>query len=127
MCADDLKIYRIISSLVDCAALQQDIEAVEDWCVSNGMTMNAMKCKVISFCKSHTTRSFAYKVNDITLDRVTSINDLGVTIDNKLNFAEHITKTTAKAFAVLGFIRRNANQFRDIGICVEGTVLFVGP
>lgn len=113
MYADDLKIYRIISSSIDCAALQQDIDTVSSWCVLNGMEMNAIKCKVISFTKSRAQMRFDYSANGTLLDRVKSIKDLGVVMDEKLNFNEHVAATTAKAFAVLGFIRRNASEFRD--------------
>lgn len=112
--ADDLKIYRIISSLVDCAVLQQDIDSLAEWCVSNGMEMNALKCKVITFSKSRTSMSYAYKVNGTNLDRVTSIKDLGVLFDSQLSFNEHISATASKAFAMLGFIRRNTHEFRDV-------------
>ncbi|XP_062713912.1 uncharacterized protein LOC134290736 [Aedes albopictus] len=113
MYADDLKIYRIISLLVDCAALQQDIDAVAAWCASNGMELNAIKCKLISFSKSQTLLTFDYRANGIVLERVNSIKDLGVIMDSKLSFNDHVTSTTAKAFAVLGFVRRNASEFRD--------------
>lgn len=112
--ADDLKIYRVVSSMVDCAALQQDVDTVAEWCVANGMEMNALKCKVISFNKSRGRLNFEYTANGVILERVTTIKDLGVIMDCKLSFNEHITTTTAKAFAVLGFIRRNASEFRDV-------------
>ncbi|XP_062557293.1 uncharacterized protein LOC134222165 [Armigeres subalbatus] len=35
-------------------------------------------------------------------------------MDKKLNSSEHISVTTAKAFAVLGFIRRNGAEFNDV-------------
>jgi hypothetical protein len=39
-------------------------------------------------------------------DRISSINDLGVIMDEKLNFLEHIDIMVGKAFAKLEFIRR---------------------
>lgn len=114
MYADDLKIYRTISTIVDCAALQQDIDAIANWCDVNGMEMNALKCKVLSFSKSPLQFNFNYVANGVSLERVTSIRDLGVIINSKLNFSDHITMTTSKAFAMLGFIRRNAYEFRDV-------------
>jgi hypothetical protein len=40
------------------------------------------------------------------VDRVSSINDLGVVMDEKVTFSEHVDVMVAKAFAMLGFIRR---------------------
>jgi hypothetical protein len=47
------------------------------------------------------------------LDRVSSINDLGVIMDEKMNFSEHVDVMVGKAFAMLGFITRLAFEFRD--------------
>jgi hypothetical protein len=44
------------------------------------------------------------------LDRVGSINDLEVIMDEKMTLPEHVN---AKAFAMLGFIRRLSLEFRD--------------
>jgi hypothetical protein len=44
------------------------------------------------------------------LDPVGSINDLGVIMDEKMTLSEHVN---AKAFAMLGFIRRLSLEFRD--------------
>jgi hypothetical protein len=45
------------------------------------------------------------------LDRVSSITDLGVIMDEKMNFSEQ--GLVGKAFAMLGFIRRLSFEFRD--------------
>jgi hypothetical protein len=47
------------------------------------------------------------------LDRVSYINDLGVIMDEKMTFSEHMDVMVAKAFAMLGFIRRLLLEFRD--------------
>jgi hypothetical protein len=44
------------------------------------------------------------------LDRVSSINDLGVIMDEKMNFSEHVDVMVGKAFAILGFIRRHSTR-----------------
>jgi hypothetical protein len=47
------------------------------------------------------------------LDRVSSINDLGVIMDEKMTFLEHVDIMVAKAFAMLRFIRRLSLELRD--------------
>ena len=53
-------------------------------------------------------------MNAYSLGRVDSIKDLGVTMDHKLSFAKHVATTTAKAFSMLGFLRRNTADFENI-------------
>lgn len=112
--ADDLKIFRIISTAADCLALQNDIDALLVWCDDNGMRVNSGKCKIISFTRNSTLRLHQYTIGTTLLERVQSICDLGVTIDSKLRFNKHISTITAKAWSVLGFIRRHASEFTDI-------------
>jgi hypothetical protein len=47
------------------------------------------------------------------LDRVSSINDLGVIIDEKMYFLEHVDVMVGTAFAMLEFIRTPLFEFRD--------------
>jgi hypothetical protein len=44
---------------------------------------------------------------------VDSITDLGVVLDSKMTFKNHIDATIAKGFAMLGFIKRLSKEFQD--------------
>lgn len=112
--ADDLKIFRIIASVLDCLVLQTDIDVVLAWCKENGMSVNVSKCKAITFSRCVTTLAHQYRIDKTPLDNVKSIRDLGVIMDSKLRFNEHVSTVTAKAFSVLGFIRRNASELTDV-------------
>jgi hypothetical protein len=50
----------------------------------------------------------------IILDRVDSINDLGVIMDSKVSFTGHIDVTVGRALALLGFVKRLSCEFRDL-------------
>lgn len=66
------------------------------------------------FSRRQSCIEFGYSIGSEPLERVESIRDLGVILDSKLRFNEHVNATTAKAFAALGFVRRNASCFKDI-------------
>lgn len=78
------------------------------------MRVNSSKCKVISFTRRNDPYAYQYTMDTKGLERVQSICDLGVTIDSKLKFNEHIAIITTKAYSVLGFVHRNASNFTDI-------------
>jgi hypothetical protein len=46
------------------------------------------------------------------LERVSSINNLGVIMNERITFSEHVDVMVAKAFAMLGFIRRLLLEFK---------------
>ncbi|XP_055613246.1 uncharacterized protein LOC129759752 [Uranotaenia lowii] len=111
--ADDLKNCRIIASLVDCCALQKDIDSILTWCHQNGMAPNISKCSVRSFTRKRQPLNFEYKMSSTTLSRNSIVKDLCIILDTKLTFTQPISTITAKGFAVIGFIRRNTQFFND--------------
>ena len=53
------------------------------------------------------TPSFAYHINNVPIETVQQAKYLGVTIDSKLTWKEHIKITAHKANTALVFLRRN--------------------
>lgn len=111
--ADDMKIYRDISSTSDCLVLQSDMDRISEWCVLNKISLNIAKCKVISFCRKKTTLNHHYVIDGSILERVEKMLDLGVLLDCKLNFKLHINSVISRSNRMLGFIKRSAREFDD--------------
>lgn len=111
--ADDMKICREISSVSDCILLQQDLDRISEWCVLNKISLNISKCKFITFSRKKTVLNYNYKIDESYLARVQEILDLGVLLDNKLNFKLHINSVISKSNRMLGFIKRSVKDFDD--------------
>jgi hypothetical protein len=111
--ADDVKIFMKISSNEDVARLQSDLQRLSDWCRESGLMLNVSKCKFMSFTRRKTPLLGNYLINDASLERVSSICDLGVTLDETLSFNRHIDSMVSRANGKLGFIRRCATEFHD--------------
>lgn len=111
--ADDLKIFRQISSTSDAALLEQNIERILSWCRRNGMSLNVAKCEVISFTRRHRDNRtlWHYKIDGQDLKRVEVVKDLGVLLDDGLTFKQHINQVVARGKCALGFIKRQAKEF----------------
>ena len=52
----------------------------------------------------------SYNLYDYTIQHVSSINYLGVTINSKLNWSDHITKVVNKANRTRAILQRNLKQ-----------------
>jgi hypothetical protein len=63
--------------------------------------------QTITFARSR------HYVGGTVLNRMSSINDLGVILYEKMTFSKHLDVMVAEAFAMLGFIMRLALQFKD--------------
>ena len=114
MYADDLKIFKEIKNVLDASALQRDLNRFLQWCNLNELFLNVQKCNVISFTRRRSKITFDYSIDNIALNRVKLIKDLGVLLDEKLTFSKHVEYVIAKSYSMLGFLMRTCKQFTNI-------------
>lgn len=112
--ADDLKIYCEIHSHEDCQALQEQINLIIEWCAANQLTLNASKCKIVSFTSKSNYILFNYSIAGSELTRSTSHKDLGVIFDYRLSFIDQINTISSSAMKSLGFVIRTCKMFHNI-------------
>lgn len=67
--------------------------------------------------KKHKIKS-EYYISDALICKVDVIRDLGVFLDSKLKFAAHIEHITSAALKSLGFVLRNAREFKKISTVI---------
>ena len=114
--ADDLKLFHTIDTIQDAAFVQDKINTLKEWCDFNDLQLNPKKCQVISFCRRSDVMKFNYVINSDVLNRVTEINDLGVILDSKMTFKPHWNSTLARAYHLLGFIKRRDKEFNNLWV-----------
>ena len=100
--ADDTKILRHIITDHDVKTLQNDIDNLHNWSLDWGLNFNTSKCKVIIIKKTHMTDNLVYPhytMDGLELEHTDDMQDLGVMVDNKLTWINHIYKTIRKSHA----------------------------
>lgn len=113
--ADDLKLYITIKSLADCHLLQMAINELKKFCDIFNLELNISKCYSLSFSRSKALKfNFDYSIDNVQLKKASSIKDLGVTLDSKLQFNEHLNSCVSKSLKMLGFIFRSCRKFKSI-------------
>jgi hypothetical protein len=112
--ADDLKVYRAIKSPNDCFLLQSDIKRVHKWCSANLMKPNLSKIRVISFSSKTTVLNYQYRLGNSPILRADCIKDLGVHIDSKLHFHQHVDFLFSHAMKLLGLTRTITFSFSTL-------------
>ena len=85
------------------AALQRDLDSVREWALKWKMEFNVDKCKIMHL--GSTNPKHTYTMGGTNLSVTSEEKDLGVLIDDKLNFRSHIKGIVGKANRVLGLIR----------------------
>jgi hypothetical protein len=74
----------------DCSLLQMDIETMRNWCTANYVKFNVGKTKTIYFTRKTNIIAFKCKHCESRINRTDTIKDLGVFLDSKLYFNQHV-------------------------------------
>ena len=110
--ADDTKIFREIKTEADRKHLQDDLDKLQQWSATWLLKFYPNKCKVMSISNKRLTEvTTTYYLHDqdgkpVELSRSEGEKDLGVMVDNKVNFDKHIQQQVNKTNSIMGLIRR---------------------
>ena len=108
--ADDVILYTPINSKEDCYQLQKDLTILERWANKWKMAFNVKKCEFIRITYKKKPIFYHYTLYDTVVQEVTHTKYLGLTIDSKLSWSEHIRQITNKANSIKGFLQRNLHS-----------------
>ena len=126
--ADDLKLYAKRAN-ADSAAddLSLALKRIELWCDEWQLHLAIDKCFVLQLRPWHScTPPPNYKLYDKSLKICDSVKDLGVTIDFRLNFAEHISNITRKALIRCRLIIKSFHS-KNSDLLIKAFVTYVRP
>ena len=93
--ADATKIYKAIAERRDCDALQSDLHQLSLWSNKWKLDFYPSKCSVLRLGKHVIDYDYELSDSNGNLMKVQQTNtekDLGILIDNKLNFSDHVCR-----------------------------------
>ena len=100
MFADDNKVYKVVMSEDDGAALQQDLDNLSSWSAASGLAFNDKKCKLQTITRK--------RKPICTSESCEEERDLGVSLDCDLTWHPQVCHQAARANKLLSFVRRNS-------------------
>ena len=113
MFADDTKLYARSDTENGPSDLQDDLNALQEWSRNWLLKFHPQKCCVLKVGKENANEYSMNQIlangetNNIVLKETEKEKDLGVVIDNKLSFKDHVAQQTTKANRIVGLIRRS--------------------
>ena len=127
--ADDMLLYKTISSTADYAELQQDIDLIYSWSAANLMTFNVSKCKCMLVSRRRNTDcpSINLNLNDHQLENVQTYKYLGLLLSSYLSWTHHIESTCTKARKLLGLLYRQFSNNTDPTVMAKLYLSLVRP
>ena len=116
--ADDTKVVSKVSTVTDTLNLQLNLNKIISWSHHNNMELNENKFELMSFklntdnnnvkllkslplYNEHTTY---YATKQIDISPSPWVRDLGVLVDNKLNWSQHISTICKKSKQISGWV-----------------------
>ena len=119
--ADDLKVFRTVEAVGDSELLQNDLNRLHSWSQIWHITLNPIKCLHLRVSLKSNPLPVRFSIGGIKLSQVTSMRDLGVIIDSRLNFSDHIDFVVKRGNRALGLLIRSLQGVRG-GYCKRGVI-----
>lgn len=95
--ADDTNIFLSGSDYASiCNIINVELSKLNVWFCVNKLSLNISKTNYISFGKKPVPVDFNIIINDMPIERVYSTKFLGVIIDHRLNWKEHVSQVSNK-------------------------------
>ena len=108
--ADDTTLFITGSDLSSLSRqMNSDLAVVDDWCLANSLALNAKKCEYMVFNEKATDRNninFQISVQGNDIKRVSKFKLLGVIVDERLTWKDHINYISSKISQGLYGMRR---------------------
>ena len=111
--ADDTKISKNISKetiekqIYDKNILQKGLDKIIEWSIINNIEFNYDKFFHITYSNKNDECQRNYQINESKIKITNQIRDLGIIMNNDLNFTSEIEKSVNKARQKIGLILRN--------------------
>lgn len=74
----ETRIYSSINNISDNEQLQPNPNRLKEWCSMNNFSLNINKCKVVTYTKRYQPVIYDYFLNNVTLNRSTTVTDLEI-------------------------------------------------
>ena len=109
--ADDMMLYKPISSSVDLTNLQKNVDSIFEWSCSNFMVFNVTKCKSMLLSHKRNVTTPTLTLDGCPLDFVKEYKYLGILISTDLSWKRHIEGICVKVKKLVGTLYRKFSLY----------------
>lgn len=107
--------------------LQIDLNRDATYFNIHSLNLKIKKSQFITYHRKNSPFEFTYTIEGLAIERVNQIKDLGVILDQKLSFVNHIEYITTRAKSRLAWVRRFSREFDFPWVIKKLYMTFVSP
>lgn len=111
MYADDLAYVKPLTHAEDAEAAIQDLSTLEKTYRTMEMALNAKKTRSMVMSLKQPTTDFELTINGTTIERVNQLKYLGVNLDPKLSYVNHVYAISTKCKQAMGALSRATRKW----------------
>ena len=106
--ADDTKFFKEVTNDEDAQVIQEDLNTLNKWSNTWLLKFHPDKCvnMRISTSRNNQTEKYKYTLGNSELKYVDKVKDLGVVVDSKLKYDQHMSAKVNTANSIMGTIKR---------------------
>ena len=104
--ADDTRVLMPVNDSEDCGKLQDDLDNIYQWAVTNNMSFNNSKFGLLRYSAGAPVEFTYCAADGAHITESASVTDLGIIMSSETRFKEQIAKTTKSARNQAGWIMR---------------------
>lgn len=93
------------------SAMQNDLDCLHIWLNQNRLVLNATKTKIMLFANKNFSNNFHVNYDSHTLESVNVFNYLGLVIDRRLNWYDHVDSIKRKIIPYIFILKRLREYF----------------
>lgn len=94
--------------------MHSELNSLLQYYSDNKININVNKCECITFTRKPNPVIYSYNFNGAPIRRTSLIRDLGVYLDSKMTFSDHIDRIIDQSFKNLGFVIRSCKPFKNL-------------
>ena len=117
--ADDILLYKVIHTDSVHVHLQQDIDNIFEWTLTNLMTFNSAKCKCLFISRKRNSSSPIMTLNNNAMELVRQYKCLGVITSSDLSWSHHIQALCSKTRKLLGLLYRQFSSYSNAEVMLK--------
>jgi len=134
--ADDILILVPAPKSADQPLLQHTANIVTNWSISVHIPLNPTKCRLLRLSRLLQAPPISVILQDQTIDEAATVKYLGITLDTRLTYSQHIQDKTQSASSRLSVLHRLAHSHfgsspsiisRLFQACIAPILLYAAP